>query len=202
MTPGSSHDQSDQNDEEQSDEPSIPSDSRLLLLVRHAKTEQVPGKADHERELVRRGRADAQAAGRWLAARPELRPDLVLCSTATRAAQTWEQVADAAGLEHVPVDHDRALYNAHPADLLEAVNAVDPQARCVALVAHAPGVPSLAYHLADPATSDPGVMDELGEHLPTMGCVVLAVPTEWERLGEHGAQALLVHIGREDAGDS
>ena len=38
-------------------------DDKVLILFRHAKAEQAPGKADHERELTGRGRRDAAAAG-------------------------------------------------------------------------------------------------------------------------------------------
>ena len=42
------------------------SDDRTLVLLRHAKAEQVPGKPDHDRELTDRGARDAAAAGTWL----------------------------------------------------------------------------------------------------------------------------------------
>ena len=44
----------------------LASDDKVLILFRHAKAEQVPGKPDHERELTGRGRSDARAAGAWL----------------------------------------------------------------------------------------------------------------------------------------
>ena len=38
-------------------------DDKVLILFRHAKAEQTPGKADRERELTGRGRRDAGACG-------------------------------------------------------------------------------------------------------------------------------------------
>src|SRR5665647_1584015 len=38
-----------------------PTIERTLLLLRHAKAEQAPGKPDHERKLAPRGRKDARA---------------------------------------------------------------------------------------------------------------------------------------------
>ena len=66
-----------------------PTAAHRLVLVRHAKaSSDDPRLADAERPLTDRGRRDAAAVGRWLAAR-DLRPDLVLCSTSLRTRQTW-----------------------------------------------------------------------------------------------------------------
>ena len=59
----------------------LAADDKVLILFRHAKAEQKPGKSDHERELTGRGRRDAVAAGRWLHDNG-FGPELVLCSTA------------------------------------------------------------------------------------------------------------------------
>ena len=62
---------------------------KTLILMRHSKAEEGPGKPDHDRELSDRGLRDARAAGAWL--REEgLVPDLVICSTAVRTRQTWD----------------------------------------------------------------------------------------------------------------
>ncbi|MBS9720713.1 histidine phosphatase family protein [Tianweitania sp. BSSL-BM11] len=62
--------------------------SRLYLL-RHAKARfATPGMSDFDRPLEPVGTAEAPAVGREMAARSWM-PDLVLCSTAPRAQQTW-----------------------------------------------------------------------------------------------------------------
>src|SRR5688572_15681351 len=48
--------------------PDVSPDARLLVLMRHAKAEAW-GQSDFDRRLTERGRADAEAAGRWLAER-------------------------------------------------------------------------------------------------------------------------------------
>src|SRR4051794_41904037 len=63
-----------------------------LVLLRHAKSAWPEGVPDHERPLAGRGRRDAPEAGRWLR-QVGLQFDLVLCSTALRARQTWELAA-------------------------------------------------------------------------------------------------------------
>ena len=62
---------------------------KRLILVRHAKSDWSLGMADHDRPLNVRGRASAAAIGRWLREK-NLRPDQVLCSTATRTRETLD----------------------------------------------------------------------------------------------------------------
>ena len=59
-----------------------------LYLLRHA--EAVSFAPDSARPLSPRGREDAMALGRWLAARPSLHPTQVLHSPYLRAQQTAE----------------------------------------------------------------------------------------------------------------
>src|SRR4051794_39743100 len=70
----------------------VPMTARRLVLLRHAKAETPGDTPDVQRQLTDKGRADATAAGAWLAAEG-LRPDLVLCSPAIRTRQTWHGVA-------------------------------------------------------------------------------------------------------------
>src|ERR1700754_2302322 len=67
---------------------------RTLVLLRHAKAEHPEVGSDFDRRLTTRGKADAAAAGVWLAAEG-IRPELVLCSAAARTRETWDAVADA-----------------------------------------------------------------------------------------------------------
>lgn len=90
---------------------------RTLVLVRHAKAESGEEGADHERRLTGRGQTAAAEAGRWLATAVPA-PDLVWCSSATRAVQTWAAIAPSLPAAPEPVV-DRALYLAGPRDVLE-----------------------------------------------------------------------------------
>jgi phosphohistidine phosphatase len=65
-----------------------------LMLLRHAKSSWTdPGADDMDRPLTPRGRRAAQAMGRVMAAK-RLLPDLVLCSPARRARDTWKLAAE------------------------------------------------------------------------------------------------------------
>ncbi len=117
-----------------------------------------------------------------------LTPDVVLVSSARRTLQTL------AALEPWPnnpptVEPTDSLYLASASDLLDAVNAVEPDARCVLVVAHNPGLHDLALGLAGAhaAASDPQVQ-RLAAGYPSGALAEFAVPTAWRDLRESGAQ--------------
>src|SRR4030095_7289748 len=74
-------------------------------------------------------------------------PELVLCSTALRAVETWERAA-AQLAQPPPVELDDGLYLASPAQILARVRCVDDAVRSVLVVGHNPGFQSLAAQLA------------------------------------------------------
>src|SRR5688500_9657880 len=113
-----------------------------LILMRHAEAERAAGSGrDRDRGLSARGRTDAAAMGRALAARG-LQPDLALVSPAARTRQTWELLHDAFG--DVQIRDDEALYNGGAGALRRLVEAAEEEAGCLMLVAHNPGVHLLA----------------------------------------------------------
>ncbi|MEU6025280.1 histidine phosphatase family protein [Micromonospora sp. NPDC047134] len=140
-----------------------PAQDRTLVLLRHAKAEPpTEDGRDAQRPLSARGRADAAAAGAWLA-RHGLLPEVVLCSAALRTRQTWHGVqtgltgspAEGGPTGPVPaVRYEPEAYEAHPLDLLRLVRGVDPGAGTVLLIAHNPGI-SLLSGLLDPYGTDP-----------------------------------------------
>jgi len=142
---------------------------RRLIVMRHAKAGELPGGPDAERALRPRGCRDASAAGRWLAGLGVV-PDLVLCSSARRARQTWQYVS--AELPGEPkLVTDPRLYQAG-ADRLPGI-----------LAETGPDVGSLMYVGHNPAAA------ELTENLlgtpvgfPTAAIAVLAVPVGWSDL--------------------
>ncbi|MTK02528.1 histidine phosphatase family protein [Micromonospora sp. CP22] len=170
---------------------------RTLVLLRHAKAEApAPGRPDVERPLAARGRADAAAAGVWLA-QHGLLPDVVLCSAAVRTRQTWHDVQ--AGMtgswsENGPtgsapaVSYEPDAYEARPEDLLGLIRQVSPSAATVLLIAHNPGI-SLLSELLDPLRADP-------EGLRTSGLVVHRTAVSWARLGRGAAEIETRHTAR------
>jgi phosphohistidine phosphatase len=119
--------------------------NRRLIVMRHAKAADLPGGPDAERALNPRGQRDAAAAGDWLRGHG-LVPDLVLCSTARRARQTWRQIA--ARLETaVLVRQDPRLYQAGSGELLDIIRAAPPEVATLMYVGHNPAAQNLAAGL-------------------------------------------------------
>jgi len=119
----------------------VVSRERRLVLLRHAKSDWSTGDPDERRPLAARGRRVAPAAGRWL--RKHGSPiDLVVCSTATRARQTWE-LASGELDRPPPVRHDERVYGANAAELLRLVRELPDGLHSVAIVGHNPGMEDL-----------------------------------------------------------
>ena len=120
---------------------------RTLLLMRHAKSDYPDGVADHDRPLAPRGKKAGRRIARWTEAN-DVRPDLVLCSSAARAQATLELVRP--GLGHPAERVDRGLYHASAEDVLELVAAEDDAVTGLLLIGHNPTLHELAAILAPP----------------------------------------------------
>jgi phosphohistidine phosphatase len=147
-----------------------------LYLLRHADAEgDLYGLGDASRGLSRDGRAQARAVGAFLA---DTRIDLVLCSSATRARETTELLNLRAPVRHLP-----RLYNANARQVMAELCGVDDQLRRVLVVGHAPGLPGLAYHLANP-DSDPAALARIRPVFPPATLVGLEFTGGWSSLTE------------------
>ncbi|MEV7212312.1 histidine phosphatase family protein [Kitasatospora cineracea] len=152
-------------------------EQRRVIVLRHAKADW-PDVPDELRPLAERGRADAVAAGRWLAEQG-LVPDRVLCSTAVRARQTWELAEPELGGAPELVLEPRA-YRAEAGELLELLRELPPVVRTVLLVGHRPEVQELVLELAGEGAGE--ALDRVREKFSTAGAAVLEVPGEWGQL--------------------
>lgn len=147
-----------------------------LFLLRHAKSSWDEPLPDHRRPLSARGFRDARAAGSLLAARG-WRPDLVLCSTATRTRQTWQR-ARGAGADAGEVRYLDEIYEASTARLLELVRQAPADVGALMLIGHGPGLPGLAGSLG--ARPEPrAAWARMDAKYPTSGLAVLRLPGPW-----------------------
>jgi phosphohistidine phosphatase len=111
---------------------------RRLVLLRHAKSAWPDGVPDRRRPLNARGRRDATAVGQWLRANLD-RLDMVACSPAQRARETWALVA--AELADPPqATFDDDIYGAPPDVLVDVVGDLPDNATTALLVGHNPGI--------------------------------------------------------------
>jgi len=153
----------------------------VLVVMRHAKAEQYAA-SDHERPLEARGRRDAEAAGSWLA-RHEIDVDYALVSSAMRAVETWEALADAAAYEIEP-DIESSLFAAGPDTALDVLRGLPDEAEAVLVIGHNPTVASLVQ-LLDDGEGDDEAIDEMTRGFPAAALCVFEYNGEWADL-EHG----------------
>lgn len=161
-------------------------DSRRILLLRHAKADW-PEVSDHDRPLAERGRKDAPAAGRWIAG-TGIRPDLTLCSTASRTRETWKLVVHELPQRPKTVYEER-LYEATVGDLLALLNETSDEVRDLLLIGHNPGMHALADALSGSADGDALARMERGGY-PTAAVAVVGFRGTWKSV-EHGVGRLL-----------
>ncbi len=147
---------------------------KRLLLLRHAKAVHDPSIADdRDRPLSARGRHDAPAMGRRIAAR-DAAVDRIVSSPARRALETAGLVARELGSSPDQIREAPDLYEADTADLLRVIHGWDDAAGSVLLVGHNPGLLSLADRLSGGQVNQmpPGAV----------ACLRFDVPT-WKQVG-------------------
>jgi phosphohistidine phosphatase len=154
------------------------SPKRRLILLRHAKSAW-PDVADQDRPLAGRGRRAAPAAGRWLRESGHV-PDLVLCSTALRARETWQLAQEELGA-HPQTTFERRVYGASAAELLELAREAPSGVRRLMIVGHEPTMSDLTLELAD---DDRGAaLDRVRAKFPTAAIAILVFTGSWPELG-------------------
>lgn len=163
-----------------------------LVVVRHAKAEPY-GPTDFERELAPPGRADAAAAGAWLA-QQGVTADAALVSAAVRARQTWEILAEAAGWD-AAAEYDRGMYGADEDGVLDLVALTEEAVHTLVVVGHNPTVGMLAQ-LLDDGEGPPEAVDRLMQGYPTSATAVFELPATWARIAMGRARLTLFNVGR------
>jgi phosphohistidine phosphatase SixA len=139
-----------------------------LILLRHAHAlPAAPGQADAERALSPEGRAESEAAGRWLREHGYA-PTRVLCSPARRARETLEAVL--AVLGYADQRLEPAIYEATPGTLIALADAHRDAERLL-MVGHNPGFEQLAALLHSGQSGD-------YRGMPPGGIAVLTLPPD------------------------
>ena len=136
---------------------------RTLLILRHGKAAPEESGSDAARPLTKRGKREAELIGQLLHDNA-LVPDRILSSSARRTRETARLAASAVHFSGA-IDELEELYLADPEAYITAVRRNAPDARCVLVVGHNPGLEALALIL----TGDPVA-------LPPAGLVVCSLP--------------------------
>ena len=130
---------------------------KTAILMRHGEAVSQGPDGDRARPLTSAGREQARRVGQRLGERG-VKLDCILCSSATRARQTAELVASEIGFSSSLAAQD-ALYGASDQGYLQALRALPDNVSSVLLVAHNPGIGTLAMKLCGAGPSfDPGAI--------------------------------------------
>ena len=137
---------------------------RSVTVIRHAKAsaDDPSGGPDFDRPLSPRGTKDVHQAGLRLSS-SNVSFDCFLASSAIRARQTAEALADAVGFARERIEWDEGLYLASLDSLMQHLASLDDEVQHVALVGHNPGLSELWAQLTHDSDA----------FLPTCGIVRL-----------------------------
>jgi len=146
---------------------------KTLLLLRHAKSSwNRPELNDHDRPLNKRGNKEAPEVGKYLKAN-DLVPDLILSSTALRAHDTAQAVADESGFEG-QIELYQDLYLSDTSCYLDILQRIPDDANRVLVVGHNPDLEELLTLLTDTTL-----------HLTTAALAQIDLPiSSWQELNE------------------
>lgn len=152
-----------------------------MFVLRHTKSswddETV---SDYDRPLAARGIRDSKRLAQHIAS-ANIRPDIVLCSSARRAQQTLAAVGSALGAPVVRMLDE--LYGADVADVMALVQALDDTYSSVLVIGHNPCLAELA---------------QTDEKFPTGALATLRFDAErWEDVRPGEAEVLAVVTPRE-----
>lgn len=149
--------------------------AHIVITTRHAEAASHALGNDSARPLTKDGVAQARALGQRLAsALSEL--DTVFVSPAVRAQETWENMAQGAGLTGTGqprVCTAEVIYDGSPEQIL-ALILRESTGRSTMVVGHEPTISALAFNLVRP-----GEAKEIEWGMPTGSSVIVEYDAEW-----------------------
>ncbi len=142
--------------------------------MRHAKSSwDDPGLDDFDRPLGARGRTAASRMGAYIADKGPI-PELVVCSAARRARETWKLMGKSIGGE-VRSTSTEGLYMASSGELLRTIHRISDGIGRLLVIAHNPGIQELAIRLE--TGGGHARSGEMRAKFPTAALAVLSVDT-------------------------
>jgi len=161
-----------------------------LMLLRHAKASSpAAGQEDRDRPLTSRGKRAASAMGSYMTANA-LVPDLVLCSPARRARETWKFVAKKLAASPKIVFEPELYDFGDGVALLSSLRRHATQAKSILLIGHNPSIEGLAQRLA--RKGDKKIRSQLQAKYPTGALAVIALDARSWTAAEAGTLARFV----------
>lgn len=121
---------------------------KTLFLLRHAKSSwDDPNLTDFERPLNKRGLEAAPKIGQYIK-QQNIKPDVVISSTAARARETAELIIESAELE-VELRFEERIYEATWLDLLRVIASIGDEKETALLIGHNPGFEETVFRLTN-----------------------------------------------------
>ncbi len=154
---------------------------KTLFLLRHCQAAgSPPNSGDHDRPLMAVGVEEAQAVGKYLQ-QSGAKPELALSSSAVRALETFEHVAQAFP-DEIACDPVRSLYVTTAGGMLQAIHAVSPEVSQLVVVGHVPAIQELAIALC--GRGSPQHRSAMASGFPAGALATLEFNTdEWTGVG-------------------
>lgn len=124
---------------------------KKLILVRHAKTEQIydNNKSDFERRLLPRGPKDSAIISKHLEEKGHT-PDLIISSKAIRAKQTSDIFADHLDYDPEDIQEEQFIYDGYTtAEMLKFLGQFEDKYETIMIIGHNPDIASLTVNLVD-----------------------------------------------------
>ena len=155
---------------------------KKIILVRHGKSAwNDPNLNDHDRPLANRGLENVPEMGFRLKEKG-IFPDLILSSTATRASQTAEILAEVLGVSKSKLVYEKNLYHASYTMILKLLQKQDNSNELIFVVGHNPGMNDFIDFFG-------GNLD----NLPTAGHYGFLIDTEhWVQLRPENAKTWFI----------
>lgn len=170
---------------------------KRLFFLRHAESgSQGDSLDDEERPLAEQGHRTAPRMARYLQTL-DLRPDLVLCSSAVRARATLDYLIPALG--GVPIIYNRRIYTFSDRDLLLQLRQLLPTIDSVLVIGHNPALQQAALVLTErQGANNTAALRSICEHFPPASFAAFdCAVEEWEDLAP-GACTLTTFVSPQD----
>lgn len=120
---------------------------KTIYIVRHAKAyRKGDNSGDFDRALTGEGKHDAHRLGLFLNSK-NIFPDLIISSTARRAIDTAQILADELNYPRSEIDLNGSLYEIEFDDLLKIIYDLDDECRSVMFVGHNPSMSIMSDYL-------------------------------------------------------
>ena len=154
-------------------------DQRVLVLMRHAKSDYPIGVSDHDRPLAPRGEREAGLASATGCGRGRRGHRAVHRISAVLHRHPDPPDPGARTGIDAPTEFLDRIYGATPGAIIDEINRVDANVRSLLVLGHEPAMSQLALGLAGVDGSNPAAIERIMMKYPTSAMAVLRMRGPW-----------------------